>query len=94
MTGDRVEAVALKPCPFCGGEAKLVGEAERFVRCAKCSAENIARLWNTRAGPSEADVEDIEQAFRASKLGDGDHASTCFEAGYRAAITALQGEQP
>jgi hypothetical protein len=33
-------------------------------------------------------AERISIAFRAARLCDGDHASTCFEAGYRAALEA------
>ena len=50
-------ASGLKPCPFCGGEAKLlhVG-AGRIVICGSCgastsfAAENPAKEWNRRAG--------------------------------------------
>lgn len=55
---DRVSAASgLKPCPFCGGKAKLlhVG-AGRIVKCGSCgastsfAAENPAKEWNRRAG--------------------------------------------
>lgn len=34
----------LKPCPFCGGDASLIGHstmAYRFVRCDECGASTI-----------------------------------------------------
>lgn len=49
----------LKPCPFCGGEAKFVGEAAT-VKCVNCggaflctnpliSRLEVAQAWNRRA---------------------------------------------
>ena len=48
----------IKPCPFCGGEAKLIGLAEApeaYVDCTKCcpmsnSDEGAIKKWNTRHG--------------------------------------------
>lgn len=38
----------LKPCPFCGGEAKIVREEYLYiVRCTKCPCD-MGRQWYTR----------------------------------------------
>jgi Lar family restriction alleviation protein len=57
----------LKPCPFCGGEARLTQTGvSPYVVCERCSnstalhgtQELAIAAWNTRAAPepSEADV--------------------------------------
>lgn len=54
------EKVALKPCPFCGGEAEERKHSKRFdgdyVTSVGCCArvidvgDNSRKIWNTRAG--------------------------------------------
>ena len=42
----------LKPCPFCGGEAKIIWELDGFetVECIKCGAVVDGwGVWNNRA---------------------------------------------
>ncbi len=56
-------AEELKPCPFCGGEAKA-GRADGlcWVECSMCGAEAgftprpgpSARVWNNRADDKDA----------------------------------------
>lgn len=53
----------LKPCPFCGGEAEVLGETKwsrgAFVGCLKCRATidrqateaEAIEAWNTRTHP-------------------------------------------
>jgi len=47
----------LKPCPFCGGEARIELEHGTFegydikkVYCSKCSASASVEEWNHRIG--------------------------------------------
>ena len=46
----------LKPCPFCGGEAELMGVTIFWVQCRSCHVETLAvdheeaavKAWNRR----------------------------------------------
>ena len=67
----------LKPCPFCGGEAKYMNITEgifisRFVTCTKCGIETkrnyfrrgeAIKAWNTRK-PMEAVVAELNETGR------------------------------
>lgn len=50
----------LKPCPFCGGEARLIGHSPYSITCCKCRAttvicdtpEKAINEWNRRVQPT------------------------------------------
>lgn len=50
----------LKPCPFCGGEAQLIGHSPYSVTCRKCRATTVIcntpdvaiDAWNNRVQPT------------------------------------------
>lgn len=55
----------LKPCPFCGGEARLVKrDGASLVYCTKCErgtglcrGDAAVTMWNTRPAEDEKDKE-------------------------------------
>ena len=72
MTHDQLasDAVELLPCPFCGGEARIVSERLwDYVICAVCSAQGAKHsvnptavvFWNTRTpSPSTVHTDDAK----------------------------------
>ncbi len=69
-------ATELKPCPFCGGDAKLQHiMGEYWIECRGCEAETTftvtedgaAKRWNRRVGRSQAAKEKKNQG-RAESL--------------------------
>lgn len=78
MTNDKLERVALKPCPFCGMRSTYVEVSESkypglCVMCTACHAEGPAcssteaaiAAWNTRAA-CEAEAGEPTEAMIAS----------------------------
>jgi hypothetical protein len=69
------ETVALKPCPFCGGEALFTRTG--IIACTSCRAEGppttpegLAEMWNTRIEaitrtvPDEVGMSSLERVAR------------------------------
>lgn len=94
--------VDLKPCPFCGGEARLsIGRFAEVV-CDECPASTFASgsepaiaAWNTRA--VDARIQALEADLKAAKALADDHfqnaerlAGRCTAAGDK--VRALEAE--
>jgi len=52
--------IDLSPCPFCGGDVRIIGDFFVFVTCCKCgimvggvSLTNVADKWNRRVDNQE-----------------------------------------
>lgn len=64
----------LLPCPFCGGEAELVGDNYHWVLCKGCkggshafkTVEEAINAWNTRK-PVERILEKLEEDYVDSR---------------------------
>ena len=60
LGGMSMSKINLLPCPFCGGEARIIGAVGTvfWVKCTECGAETqseitkqrAAERWNRRAG--------------------------------------------
>lgn len=70
----------LKPCPFCGGAARLDEERKegwKFVVCLSCRAEvgeytrfkvQVASMWNNRAAQPNASLPDLWEETTPGKV--------------------------
>ena len=74
----------LKPCPFCGGDARITDVFGRTgIVCEECFAEmrgylditpeEMSRYWNTRK-PMDRIVEQIEGMFGVDPIYYGEEA--------------------
>lgn len=67
---ERRQDVALLPCPFCAGEAKLRGAKYmtiKFPMCTSCGAEhNSPEKWNLRASERDAFKEALREYLEAN----------------------------
>lgn len=65
----------LKKCPFCGGDAKLIGNKNHWVFCKGClgesqtfeTVEEAIKAWNNRI-PTERIVERLEERIDSIEL--------------------------
>lgn len=70
------EAVRLKPCPFCGGEASESegrnedGKPWLYVECIDCAAMADVDVWNKRYDPAKAIFEDMQNKAKKTARGD------------------------
>lgn len=90
----KAEDVVLRPCPFCGGEARLaqrneLAKALWHVQCDYCDASQagafdkalVGRVWNTRAALSAAPVShDGSSAAPIPTEDDGEACGICGKA--------------
>ena len=99
--------IKLKPCPFCGGEAKYMDIRDivvsKFVTCTKCGIETkrnylrrsyAIQAWNTRK-PMDAIVEALNDAgnqrVENAFGGREEWEALAYRQGTRKAIELMKG---
>ena len=96
----------LKPCPFCGGEARItklpksVKPKAFHIGCSQCGAvkilfmteEEAIRQWNTRK-PMDRIVERLKEYQRNYSSGRGGFTDELVDRVLRNAIEIVKGEQ-
>lgn len=70
--------IKLLPCPFCGGEARLINGIPKinYIKCKRCQTmtssseviEYVIELWNTRK-PMDRIVEQLENLKQENVIG-------------------------
>ena len=65
--------IKLKPCPFCGGEAEMMGDLYPYAECQKCAVnfsadhsynfdfEDAAQKWNSRSTSDAQEITTLRQ---------------------------------
>lgn len=98
-TSDKTSDKRLLPCPFCGGEAKIISFLHRYmIGCTKCGGavmqfntkEEVITAWNTRT-PMERIVDKLKQLTDNYYHYEDDYEEGVYFA-YKRAIRLLEEE--
>ena len=71
--------IKLKPCPFCGGEAEMMGDLYPYAECQKCTVnfsadhsynfdfEDAAQKWNSRSTSDAQEITTLRQQLEQAE---------------------------